>query len=107
MVEGRWAVSSSTLLTEEQKQLVFARLPNKITEEGVLLVKSQSERSQLGNKQQVIRKMNQLISAALVKRKVRRPTKPTAASKEKRLESKKKNTYTKENRKKIDRNEYR
>jgi ribosome-associated protein len=106
MVEGRWAIASSQLLTAEQKQVVFAKLPNKITEEGVLLVKSQSERSQLGNKQQVIKKMNQLVAASLVKRKPRRATKPTAASKEKRLESKKKNTFNKENRKKITRNDY-
>jgi ribosome-associated protein len=106
MVEGRWPIASSQLLTAEQKQVVFAKLPNKITEEGVLLVKSQSERSQLGNKQQVIKKMNQLVAASLVKRKPRRATKPTAASKEKRLESKKKNTFNKENRKKITRNDY-
>ena len=106
MVEGRWAVASSNLFSEEQKKIILDKLPNKITDDGFLLVKSQSERSQLGNKQQVIKKMNQLVAAALVKRKVRRPTKPTAASKEKRIESKKRNTFTKENRKKINRNDY-
>ncbi len=106
MVEGRWQVADSKLVTEEQKQLIIAKLPNKITDEGILLVKSQSERSQLGNKEQVIKKMNQLVAAALVKRKLRRPTKPTKASKEKRMESKKRNTFHKENRKKINRNDF-
>ena len=106
MVEGRWLVAASQLLTPEQKQAVLEKLPNKITDEGVLLVKSQSERSQLGNRQLVIKKMNQLVAAALVKRKLRRPTKPTAASKEKRIESKKKNTAIKLNRKKINRNDH-
>ena len=106
MVEGRWDVSASLLFSAEQKQLILEKLRNKITDEGYLLVKSQSERSQLGNKQEVIRKMNQLVTVSLVKQKVRRPTKPTKAAKEKRIEAKKQNTFTKEQRKKISRNDY-
>jgi ribosome-associated protein len=106
MVEGRWDVAASQLASAEQKLLIREKLQNKITDEGYLLVKSQSERSQLGNKQQVIKKMNQLVAAALVKQKARRPTKPTKAAKEKRIETKKRNTFTKEQRKKISRNDY-
>jgi ribosome-associated protein len=106
MVEGRWLVASSALLSEDQKRLVAEKLPNKITDDGYLLVKSQSERSQLGNKALVIKKMNQLVSIALTRQKKRRPTKPTEASKEKRIESKKKNTAIKRNRKKISRSDY-
>ena len=50
MVEGRWDVAASQLASAEQKQLIREKLQNKITDEGYLLVKSQSERSQLGNK---------------------------------------------------------
>ena len=106
MVEGRWDVAASQLASAEQKQLISEKLQNKITDQGYLLVKSQSERSQLGNKQQVIKKMNQLVTASLVKQKPRRPTKPTKAAKEKRIETKKRNTFTKEQRKKISRNDY-
>lgn len=106
MVEGRWEIASSALIVEEQKQRITEKLVNKITDEGYLLVKSQSERSQLGNKQEVVKKMNQLVNAALAKQKVRRATKPTKAAKEKRIESKKRNTFTKELRKKINRNDY-
>ena len=106
MVEGRWLVSSSFLVSDEQKARLLDKLSNKITDEGFLLVKSQSERSQLGNKEEVVRKMNQLVNAALVKQKIRRPTKPTKAAKEKRIESKKRNTFTKEQRKKINRSDY-
>ncbi len=101
MVEGRWDVAASQLFTPEQKELIREKLQHKITEEGVLLVKSQSERSQLGNKQEVIRKMNQLVSLALARKKVRRATQPTKASKEKRIETKKRNTFTKLLRRKI------
>lgn len=106
MVEGRWHVLSSQLYNTEQKQLIAEKLQNKITDEGYLLVKSQTERSQLGNKQQVIKKMNQLVEKALVKQKIRRPTKPTKAAKEKRIETKKRNTFTKEQRKKINRTDF-
>ncbi len=106
MVEGRWMVAASALLTDEQKQLVAEKLANKITDDGFLLVKSQTERSQLGNKQEVIRKMNQLVGIALTKQKIRRATKPTKAAKEKRIESKKRNTFTKELRKKINKHDY-
>lgn len=106
MVEGRWAFNSSSLLNEEQKQLVGTKLANKITDEGFLLVKSQTERSQLGNKQEVIKKMNQLVSIALTKQKVRRATKPSKAAQEKRIEHKKRNTYNKDLRKKINKHDY-
>ena len=106
MVEGRWNIDASSLFSAEQKEQIRERLQNKITDEGLLLVKSQTERSQLGNKQEVIRKMHQLQASALVKKKIRRPTRPTRASKEKRLDTKKRNTFNKDMRKKINRNDY-
>jgi ribosome-associated protein len=102
MVEGYFKVNSSQLLSLEEKQLIKEKLGNKITEEGYLLVKSQTERSQLGNKEEVIRKINRLIHQALIRPKKRKPTRPSKASKEKRIESKKKKSEIKEGRKKID-----
>ena len=67
MVEGRWDITGSQLVNEAQKQLIRSKLANKITDEGLLLVKSQTERSQLGNKTAVIRKMNQLVAVALTR----------------------------------------
>lgn len=87
--------------------MILERLSNRITDDGYLLVKSQSHRSQLGNKDEVIRKITQLIITSLIKRKIRKPTQPTKAAKEKRLESKKKHTRNKELRKKINKNDYR
>lgn len=106
MVEGRWKVADSVFFTEEEKALILERLSTRITDDGYLLVKSQSERSQLGNKDEVIRKITQLITTSLIKRKIRKPTKPSKAAKEKRLESKKKHTRNKEQRRKINRNDY-
>ena len=101
MVEGYWDISATNLLNEEQQFRIKEKLANRITAEGYLLVKSQTERSQLGNKQQVIKKMNALVSKALIVPKKRKATKPSKASKEKRIESKKKNSEIKQGRVKI------
>ncbi len=105
MVEGYWLVNASQLISPEQKNRIHEKLATRINADGNLLVKSQTERSQLGNKEQVIKKMNKLITQALIIPKKRKKTKPSAESKRKRLESKKKNAAIKENRKKISHNE--
>jgi ribosome-associated protein len=102
MVEGRWLVAQSLLFSDEQKAIISEKLANRITGEGFLLVKSQEERSQLGNKAIVIDKINHLVTRALEKQRPRKATKPTKASKEKRIESKKKQSINKIFRKKID-----
>lgn len=98
MVEGYWNINASTLFSEEQKELLNIKLINKINAKGFLLVKSQEERSQLGNKLIVIDKMNALITKALIVPKKRKPTKPGKAAKEKRISTKKKAGEIKQNR---------
>ncbi len=101
MVEGYWHIEQSALINEDEKVRIQLKLALKITAEGYLLVKSQTERSQLGNKQQVIQKMNLLVTNALIVPKKRRPTKPGKAAKEKRLDDKKRSAQTKQQRTKI------
>ncbi len=103
MVEGYWHIDSSSLFTVEQKNTLQQKLVNKINAEGFLLVKSQVERTQLGNKEQVIKKMNMLVAKALIKPKARKATKPSKESKEKRIEIKKKVGTLKSFRKKVSR----
>lgn len=106
MVEGRWLVDASQLVTEEQKLLIRQKLSNKITADGNLLVKSQKERSQLGNKEDVISKMNELVNQALIKKKSRIATKTPRAIKERILENKKQRSSIKEGRKRLRPGEY-
>ncbi|HSN09721.1 MAG TPA: alternative ribosome rescue aminoacyl-tRNA hydrolase ArfB [Hanamia sp.] len=101
MVEGSFHVASSEILTDKQKETILEKLANKITNDGFLIVKSQSERTQLGNKQEVIVKMHLLLNNALIKRKKRKLTQPTKASKEKRVKVKKEKGIIKVGRKKI------
>ncbi len=103
MAEGYWHISSSNLVTEDQKMMLQEKLANKINADGFLLVKSQAERSQLGNKEQVIKKMNALVNKALIKPKPRKATRPSKESKEKRIEIKKKVGTLKSFRKKVSR----
>jgi ribosome-associated protein len=106
MVEGRWNIQASQLVSDAQKQQLTEKLANRITDEGILLVKSQVERSQLGNKQQVIKKMNLLVTAALEKKKARISTKPSKAAKEKRIEFKKQTGDKKQQRRKLKPGDY-
>jgi ribosome-associated protein len=103
MVEGYWHIDQSSLFTEAQKAILEKKLAAKINSEGFFQVRSQIHRSQLANKQEVIRKMNDLITQALKKVKKRVATKPTKGSMERRIEHKKKQGQTKEGRKKVPR----
>ena len=105
MVEGYWFVEGSQLMSPEQKTRISEKLATRINGDGNLLVKSQEDRTQLGNKALVIKKMNELVNKALIIPKKRKKIKPSAESKQKRLDSKKKNAVIKENRKKISRHE--
>ena len=100
MVEGYFHINNSAFLNAEQKEILQKKLINKINA-GFLQVKSQVHRSQLSNKEEVIKKMNALIEKSLIKQKKRVATKPSKASKEKRIESKKKLAEIKSDRKKI------
>lgn len=101
MVEGYFDVNDSAILDEEQKKLVILKLHTKINAAGILLVKSQEARTQLGNKKLVIKKMNELIRQSLIQPRKRIASQPTKASEEKRFESKKIRSKVKEDRKKI------
>jgi ribosome-associated protein len=101
MVEGYLSIRSSAILSDVQKAILEKKLTSKINGDGFLQVRSQVHRSQLANKQEVVGKMLALIEQALKKEKKRIATKPSAGSREKRIESKKKQAQVKEGRKRI------
>jgi ribosome-associated protein len=88
-VELLFGVAHSPSLTEAQRQRILSQLKNLIDQDGVLHLTAQSERSQLRNREIVTARFQDLIAEALHVPKKRRPTKPTAASKTRRIESKK------------------
>jgi ribosome-associated protein len=99
-VIGSFRIEDSRLLNEDQKKLILTKLANRINSDGVLQVKSQTFRTQLQNKQEVVRKIKELIQTALKKKKKRIHTKLSKEAKEKRIESKKRKSEIKSSRKK-------
>jgi ribosome-associated protein len=89
-MELRFHVDNSELLTDEEKVLVQEKLASRITNDGFLQVVSQTERSQLQNKEQAIARFYELLRQALTRQKKRTATKPSRSSVRKRLESKRK-----------------
>lgn len=100
-VIGYLDIEASALLSPEQKALLRTRLASRITAEGWLQVKSQTHRTQLENKQEVVRKINALLATALTPVKKRIPTRVPATVRKKRLESKKQKGEKKEQRRKF------
>ena len=100
-VEGALNVGMSNLLSESQKEIIKKKLYNRINSEGFLQVRSQTHRTQLSNKTEVVKKINLLIAEALKRKKARIATKPSKTAKERRIESKKRKSDTKQQRQKI------
>ncbi|HEV3412350.1 MAG TPA: alternative ribosome rescue aminoacyl-tRNA hydrolase ArfB [Puia sp.] len=101
MVEGYFSIRDSAFFTEAEKALLENKLAARIDSDGMLRVRSQVHRTQLANKAEVVRKMEELIRRGLFKEKRRVPTRPSKAAKEKRIEGKRKQAGIKEGRKRI------
>jgi ribosome-associated protein len=94
-VELRFDVLNSNYLSDNEKDRVLVKLKNRISLEGILVLNSETERTQLRNKKNVIELFIELLEKALHKPKRRVKTKPTRSSKEKRLKEKKQNSERK------------
>ena len=87
-VELRFNVTASSL-PEDVKHRLIKLAGNKISDEGVLLIDSRENRLQSQNRAAARARLVALIQQALVKPRTRRPTRPKAAAREKRLAGKK------------------
>jgi ribosome-associated protein len=95
-VTAFWNPQLSQVLSEEKKALVIARLEHRINRKGELVVKVQTHRSQLANKDEAVERIFALIEAAIMVKKPRIAIKPSKASKEKRLAEKKMHGWVKQ-----------
>lgn len=100
-VIGNFPIDASMILSDEQKSLVKEKLSNRINAKGELQVRSQIHRTQLANKEEVVEKMNALVTQALYKKKSRIATRISKAARERRLESKKRKSEVKEGRRRF------
>ena len=97
----RFDVRASTALSDEDKERVLRVKDQRLTKEGIIVIKSQRYRSQDKNRSDALEKLAEMISKALVIKKPRKPTKPTKKSQEKRLDEKTKRGRLKESRGKV------
>lgn len=88
-VQLRFDVLNSPSLAEEVKSRLVKLAGKRISTNGILTIEAKRYRLQERNRQDAIRRFQGLIDQALVPPKLRRRTKPSAASREKRLEEKK------------------
>jgi ribosome-associated protein len=100
-VELLFDVRGSPSLTDAQRTRVLERLAGYVDTAGVLHLTSQSERSQLRNKEEIIARFQTLMREALKQRKRRKVSRPTSKSKEQRLREKKQRSQTKKLRRKV------
>lgn len=99
-IELFWPLDTSLYFSEEEKSRLREKLQNRLTKEQILILSSGQSRSQLKNKEHVIQRFFELLETALIRPKVRKKSKPSRASKLKRLQSKKQLSEKKANRRK-------
>jgi ribosome-associated protein len=94
-IELRFNVNRSEKLSASEKEILILKLEGRINNAGELLIVSQTERTQLGNKKKATEKFYSLLSKALTVKRKRIPTSPTLGSRIKRLEVKQKRSSIK------------
>ncbi len=100
-VHLRFDIKASSLADEFKERLLKFN-DQRITIDGIIVIKAQEHRSQLKNRQDAIGRLCDLIRQATTKPKKRRPTRPTKASKERRLKQKNVRSGHKQMRGKVD-----
>ncbi|MBX5461072.1 MAG: aminoacyl-tRNA hydrolase [Steroidobacteraceae bacterium] len=94
-VQLRFELASTVALPERVKARLRALAGRRVTDDGALLIIARNHRTQEQNRREAFERLADLIRKALIEPKVRKPTRPTRASKERRLASKVRTQRTK------------
>lgn len=86
-IQLRFNVRESSL-PDNVKSAIFKISDQRLTSDGVIVIKAQNHRTQLRNKAEALDRLSDILKKALHRPKVRRATRPSRASKERRLKSK-------------------
>jgi ribosome-associated protein len=97
-VEVFWNISTSRALTDQQRARLLDKLSSRLTTDGSIRVVASDLRSQSRNRDLAEERLTDLVRRALMVPRKRKPTRPTRAAKEARLESKKKHSDKKRER---------
>jgi ribosome-associated protein len=94
-VQLRFDLAGTHVLTDAVKQRLRALAGRRVTDDGALLIIARNHRTQEQNRREAHERLAELIRQALIPPKIRKATKPTKASKQRRLESKTRTQRTK------------
>jgi ribosome-associated protein len=94
-VQLRFDLAASAALDERVKLRLRALAGRRVTDDGALLIIARNHRTQEQNRREAYERLAELVRAALVEPRARKATKPTRASRERRLDSKKRERRTK------------
>jgi ribosome-associated protein len=97
-VQLRFLLPLNTSLPVSVRNRLRRLAGQKLIDDGSILLSARSERSQEQNRRAALERLAELIRAAMVEPKIRKKTRPTRASKERRIESKKRRASTKQQR---------
>ncbi|MFQ5611647.1 MAG: alternative ribosome rescue aminoacyl-tRNA hydrolase ArfB [Anaerolineae bacterium] len=97
-VQLRFDARNSPSLPAEVRQRLFRLAGKRLTDDGVLIITARRYRTQEQNRQDAVERLVELVRRAAERPKPRRPTKPSAASRERRLEGKRRRSQTKRDR---------
>jgi ribosome-associated protein len=97
-VQLRFLLPLNTSLPTNARSRLRRMAGQKLIDDGSILISARSERSQEQNRRDALERLAELIRAALIEPKIRKKTRPTRASKERRIESKKRRGTTKQGR---------
>jgi ribosome-associated protein len=100
-VQLRFDMRGSTALSDAVKSRLRALAGRRVTDDGAILIIARNQRSQDQNRREALERLADLIERALVVPKTRRATKPTRASRERRLDTKSRQQQTKRQRNKV------
>jgi ribosome-associated protein len=98
-VELLFSIAESGLFTDEEKETLSRKLQARFNKDGLVQVVCDEERSQYLNKEIALEKLAALLAGALIKQKVRKPTKVSKGAKLARLGDKRAQSEKKQNRK--------
>ena len=97
-VELRWSLAASSAPSDVDRAWLTQRLASRLASEGELVLTADTERDQHRNVDEVLERFVQVLREALRRPRKRKATRPTRASKERRLESKKRQSARKRDR---------
>jgi ribosome-associated protein len=95
-VRLRWDARNSPALPPDVRGRLFTQAASRIGDDGVLVIVARAERTQEANRRAAVERLVDLIRRAAVPPRPRKKTKPTKASQERRLESKRRRSATKD-----------